>query len=415
MIDVDRWQEIWMTLSKNKLRTFLTAFGVGWGVLMLVIMLGAGAGLQNGVSREFSGMAANSVFLWSQSTSMPYKGFKKGRYFSFNNGDTEAILNTIPEVEHLSPGLQLGGWRGANNVKYGDKVAAFEINGYLPVAKDIKLLNMLSGRFLNDLDVDENRKVCVIGKRVTEVFFDTDENPIGKYIQAQGVYFRIVGTFASARSGENADGENQSIYIPFTTFQKVFNMGDQVQWFVVTSKPDVPASVVDEKVRTLLKRRHHVHPDDLRGVGGFNAEEEFQEVQAVFTGINVLSWFVGVFTLLAGVIGISNIMLVIIKERTREIGVRRSIGATPYAIISQIMLESVVLTFVSGAIGFMIGVALVEGLGGFIEDDAFTNPEIDFGIALSALIILVISGMLAGLMPASRAVQIRPVDALRSE
>jgi putative ABC transport system permease protein len=382
---------------------------------MLIIMLGAGAGLQNGVSREFSGMAANSVFVWSQSTSMAYKGFKKGRWFSFNNGDTEAIRNSIPEVELLSPGLQLGGWRGANNVKYGDKVAAFEINGYLPVAKDIKLLNIQSGRFLNDLDMEEERKVAVIGKRVLEVFFENGADPIGKYIQAQGVYFKVVGTFSSARPGERGDGENQSIYVPFTTFQKVFNMGDRVQWYVVTSRSDVPASVVEKKVGDLLKRRHAVHPDDPRAIGGFNAQEEFQEVQSVFTGINALSWFVGVFTLIAGVIGISNIMLVIIKERTREIGVRRSIGATPLSIMSQIMLESVVLTFVSGAIGFMIGVALLEGLGGMIQDDAFTNPEVDFRVALIALFILVISGMLAGLIPAGRAVKIRPVDALRSE
>ena len=415
ILDADRWREIYSTLSRNKLRTFLTAFGVGWGIFMLVIMLGAGKGLQRGVSREFSGIATNSIFIWSQPTSIPYHGFKKGRYITYNNGDTRAMRNEIPEIEHLSPALQLGGWRGANNVKRGKKVAAFEVNGYLPVSREIKLLNITHGRFLNELDVERERKVAVIGQRVRDVLFEKDEDPVGKYIQAQGINFMVIGCFASARSGEDANGENQSIYVPFPTFQKVFNMGDRVHWYVITSRPDVPASVVEQKVQALLKRRHDIHPDDPKGVGGFNAQEQFQKVNGIFTGISVLSWFVGILTLLAGVIGISNIMLVIIKERSREIGVRRSIGATPFDIISQIILESVALTSIAGVLGFLSSVFIVESLGSLIEDDAFHNPGIDLRIALIALLILVFSGLIAGLIPARRAVKIRPVDALRNE
>jgi putative ABC transport system permease protein len=414
-MEFEKIKEIYEVLSRNKLRTFLTAFGVGWGILMLVIMLGAGKGLENGVQRQFGGMATNSIFMWTQPTSIPYKGFKEGRYFNFNNADTKALKTNIPEIQYISPGLQLGGWRGSNNVKRGSRTGAFEINGYTPDAQHVKLLKIREGRFINENDIENRRKICLIGQRVREILFDAGEEVMGKYIEVQGVHFKIVGSFESSRYGDDATGENQSIYLPFTTFQSAFNLGDLVFWYVITAYDDVPASLVEDKAKALLKERHSVSPDDPRGIGGFNAAEEFKKVNNVFLGIQFLSWFVGVLTLFAGIIGISNIMLVIIKERTKEIGIRRSVGATPFSIIYQIILESVLLTSIAGLSGLALGVWILELFGGYIDHDAFTNPEVDFSVAVTALIILIIAGVLAGLMPANRAVRINPVDALRSE
>lgn len=416
-MELEKIKEIYEVLSRNKLRTFLTAFGVGWGIFMMVIMLGAGKGLENGVQRQFGGMAANSIFMWTQPTSLPYKGFREGRYFNFNNADTKALQNSIPEIEYISPGLQLGGWRGDNNVKRNknNRIAAFEINGYTPEAKYVKLLSMTSGRFINESDIINRNKICIIGARVKEIFFDEGEEILGEYIEIQGVHFKIVGSFESSRYGDQATGENQSIYIPFSTFQSAFNLGDMVYWYVLTAHADVPATLAEEKAKKLLKERHSVHPDDPRGIGGFNAAEEFKKINSVFIGIEFLSWFVGVLTLFAGIIGISNIMLVIIRERTKEIGIRRSVGATAWSIIYQIILESVLLTSIAGCTGLAMGVWILELFGDYIEHEAFANPEVDFRIALTALIILIIAGVLAGLMPANKAVRINPVDALRSE
>lgn len=412
---IERLREVYEVLGRNKLRTILTAFGVGWGILMLVVMLGAGRGLEYGVQRQFGGMAANSIFLWSQPTTMAYKGFREGRYFNLNNSDTKAMEENIPEIEYLSPGLQLGGWRGANNVKRGDKNGAFEINGYTPAASRVKLLRISEGRFINETDIDYRRKVCLLGKRVRQVLYEDDENPMGTYLEIQGVHFKVVGLFESSRYGDQAIGEDQSIYIPFSTFQSAFNLGDQVYWYVLTAKPDVPAALVEEKVKRLLKERHRVHPEDKGGIGGFNLAEEYSKIEGLFLGIKFLSWFVGILTLVAGVIGVSNIMLVIINERTREIGIRRSVGASPMSIISHILLESVLLTTLAGCFGLSAGVWLLEIFGKTVEHDIFANPEVDFSVAITALIVLVISGVVAGLMPARRAVRINTADALRSE
>ena len=413
MFDLDRWKEIYQTLSKNKLRSALTAFGVIWGIIMLIVMLAAGSGLQNGVSRDFSGRVANSVFMWSNTTSMAYKGFKKNRWFALTNDDTEA-LKEIPELDLLSPGLQLGGWRGANNVTYKSRTGAFEVNGFQPSVQYIKLLKMTSGRFINDRDLQEERKICVIGKITKNVLFP-NEDPLGKYIKVSGVYFQVVGTFQSSLNGDDSEDEDRSIYIPFNTFQKAFNQGNRVHWFVMTSKKGIKASVVEEKAKTILKARHAVHPDDPRAIGGWNLEKQMDKFNVIFTGIQALSWFVGTLTLLAGVIGISNIMLIIIRERTQEIGIRRAIGATPVNVVLQIILESMILTTLSGIIGIIIGVWLIEIVGPYIQHDYFSNPEVKFEVVVKAFAILSLSGILAGIIPSVRAVQIKPIDALRTE
>jgi putative ABC transport system permease protein len=422
MFDLDKWQEIFAALRKNKMRTFLTAFGVFWGIFMLIIMLGSGRGLQNAVFEGMKDFATNSVFIWTQPTSEPYAGFPRGRRFQFRNDDIEALRTNIPEIEIIAPRLQAGGGSAStDNVVRGLLTGSFTINGDYPEWNLIDPVKMIEGRFLNQLDIMHNRKVAVIGNLVQETLFKKDEDPIGEYIRINGVYFQVVGTFSPLNSNMGFGGDKaQSIFIPFTTLQKTYNYGDVVGWFALTAKKDIPAGIVDEKAKTLLKSRHKVSPDDKNAITGFNMEEEFRKVSSLFLGINVLVWIVGIGTLLAGIIGISNIMLIVVKERTKEIGIQRALGATPVKIISQIITESVFLTTLAGYLGLVIAVFLLELVskaleGGESANQAFLNPGVDFNIAITALMILIIAGAIAGLMPAQRAVSIKPIDALRDE
>jgi len=420
IFDLDRWQEIFSALKKNKLRTFFTAFGVFWGIFMLVIMLGSGKGLENGATEGFGDMATNSIFMWTQNTTVPYKGFPPGRRYNFNNEDTQALLDNIPEIEYLAPRIQ--GWGGstANNVIRGERTGNFRIQGDYPDYNKIDPMYILQGRFINDNDIKQKRKVVVIGTRVKEEMFKPDENPVGQYLQIQGVYFKVAGVFQSKKMGQQADRENQAIYMPFTTLQKTYNFGDIVGWYSMTSRADVPASIVEEKAKKLLRERHSISPEDQRAVGSFNVEEEFNKMVRLFSGINGLIWIVGIGTLMAGIIGVSNIMLIIVKERTKEIGIQRAIGATPATVISQIIIESVFLTALAGYIGLVLGVGLVELVNYALVEfgtgsEMFSNPEVDFTLAMRALFILILAGVFAGLIPAKRAVSIKPIDALRDE
>lgn len=417
IIDIDKWQEIYYVLAKNKFRTFLTAFGVSWGIFMLLVMLGAGSGLENGVLQNFGNRATNAVFMWTQRTTIPYKGFPVSRRFSFDNEDTKAIKNNIDELEFLAPRAQLGGYRGSDNVVYKLNTGAYSVRGDVPAIFKIDPITMLDGRFLNDKDIEHKRKIAIIGKRVKEELFDAGEDPIGKYIRIQGVYFQVVGVFNQRGRGGNNEG-SQSIFIPFSTFQRAFNWGNTVGWYSMTAKKQYPASLLEEKVIKLLAERHSIHPDDHHAFGSWNMEEEFSKFQNLFGGINALIWIVGLGTLFAGVIGVSNIMLVVVKERTKEIGIKRAIGATPYNIITQTIIESLIITGFAGVAGLIFGVAVVEGLSYFlqgIETSNFANPEINLEIAIKAIIVLMISGVFAGMIPARRAVQIKPIDALRTE
>jgi putative ABC transport system permease protein len=421
MFDLDRWQEIMSALKKNKLRTFFTAFGVFWGVFMLIVMLGSGAGLRNGVTGDFGDFATNSVFMWTRPTTIPYKGLPRARNYNFKNDDIEALRREVPEIDILAPRTQGGGFRGGNNVIRGTKSGAFSVMGDYPEWNEIDPVNIDKGRFINNADLKEKRKVAVIGNKVYEVLFKPGEEAIGQYIQIQGVYFQVVGIFSPRNTGVNFGGEKaQSVFIPLTTFQRVYNWGDVIGWFAFTSKPGIPASEVEEKAATILKRRHSVSPDDAQAVGSFNMEKQYNQMNGLFAGINGLIWIVGIGTLMAGVIGISNIMLVIVKERTKEIGIQRAIGAKPWNIISQIITESVFLTTFAGYFGLVIGVGILEGVNYALtssgaESNMFKNPNIDFNMAVTALVILVISGAIAGLIPARKAVSIKPIDALRYE
>ena len=420
MIDIDKWKEIINALRKNKVRTFFTAFGVFWGIFMLIIMLGSGNGLHNAVFQNMGDFATNSCFMWTQQTSVPYKGFPRGRFFSFNNGDTEALLEKIPELKDLSPRLQGWGGDGANNAIRKEKTGAFSINGDYPAWNRIDPVKITSGRFINELDIQENRKVVVVGRRVVETLFDAGENPLNEYIKINGVYFKVVGVFKSKKNGQQAEREEQNIHMPFTTLQKIYNYGDIVGWYAMTAKDNIPVDIVEKKARDILKARHSIAPEDERAIGGFNVSKEFRKMRGLFAGINGLIWIVGIGTLLAGVIGVSNIMLVIVKERTKEIGIQRALGATPMRVIMQIINESVFLTSIAGSIGLVIGFWLIELINYALEkgggsSEMFKNPEVDMQIAISALIILIIAGIIAGLIPAKRAVSIKPIDALRSE
>jgi putative ABC transport system permease protein len=416
IFEKDSWQEIFATIRKNKLRTFLTMLGVFWGIFMLVIMLGSGNGLRNGILKDFSGTATNSFFIWSEQTTKAYKGMKSGRNFEFTLNDV-AVLKTLKELDIVSPMNQLGGYESANNVMRGIKTAACEIQANYPNTSKISQVKIKTGRFLNELDIKEKRKVCVIGSRAVALLFKKNENPIGQHIRINGVYFKVVGTTITAAGGDEGRQQEQRINIPFTTFLQAFNFGNKVGWFAIKSKDNIPAEESEKKVLALLKERHKIAPEDLKAIGHWNMAVEFNKLSGLFLGIEILIWIVGIGTLLAGVIGISNIMLIVVKERTKEIGVKRALGAVPFQIIGQILLESVFLTAISGYFGLVLGIGLLELLNSAIgnEGQMFSNPTVDLSVALKALTILIIGGALAGLIPARKAVMIKPVEALRAE
>ena len=420
IFDLDKWHEIYYALRKNPLRTFFTAFGVFWGIFMLIIMMGAGEGLYNGATHDMGGMATNSIFMWTQNTSMPYKGFQRGRYYRFNNDDTQALIDNIPELDVVAPRLQGWGGEGNNNVIRGERTGGFNIQGDYPAINIIDPVDITSGRFINENDIADKRKVAILGIQVVNDLFNQGEDPLGEYIQIQGVYFQVIGVFKSKKGDQQAEWDNKAIFIPFTTLQKVYNYGDMVGWYSMTAKKNYPASIVEDKAKELLKKRHSIHPDDDRAIGSFNLEKEWSKMTNLFNGIRGLVWIVGIGTLLAGVIGVSNIMLIVVKERTKEIGVQRAIGATPFNIVSQIIIESVFLTSFAGYFGLALGVGLLELINYMLvstgaESNMFNNPEVDFNKAMTALVILVISGIFAGMIPARRAVSIKPIDALRDE
>jgi len=417
LLDFDHWREIWHALKGNKVRTLLTAFGVFWGIFLLMVMMGSGSGLENGVMAGFSESATNSVFVWGQRTSKPYRGYPVGRPMELDNEDTQALRAQIPEAELVLPRVQLGGFMGGNNVTRGTKSGAFNVNGDWPEIATVTTIPIVEGRFLNPIDLDDKRKVAVIGNRVREVLFRAEETPIGQDIRINGVYFTVVGVFKPISSDGQGDRDAQTIHIPFTTFQQSFNYGNRVDWLALRSRPDVPASRAQEHVLTVLRARHSVAPDDKRAFGSFNLEEEFQKVQGLFLGIRVLIWIVGTGTLAAGVIGVSNIMLVIVRERTHEIGIRRSVGATPLNISGQVVLEALLLTASAGYVGLIAGMFLMDFVSGLVSSspsDFFRDPGVGVAVAMKSLTILVVAGILAGLIPAWRAVRIKTVEALRT-
>jgi putative ABC transport system permease protein len=415
IFDLDRWEEIWITITHNKSRSVLTAFGVFWGMFMLVAMVGAGVALQRGMNSQIEGFATNSCFVWTERTSEPYKGFKKGRGWDMVNEDIPVLMNNIPEIQYLAPVLFGGG--GTNNVTRNDLVGSFNVKGNYPSYNQIDASKMMYGRYINDVDIAEKRKVCVIGERVYEVLFPTKEDPIGKQVKVNGIYFQIVGV-ALHTSGVNIGGRTEeTVILPFSTMQQAFNQGNVVHFMAVTAQPGIKVNVVEEKIRTILKERHNISPEDKSAVGGMNIEDQFTMFLYLGIGIASLIWVVGLGTLFAGGIGISNIMLVTVRERTKEIGIRRALGATPSNIITQILSESIVLTLIAGIAGLVFGVGLLYVVGVALSqgDQFFKDPQISFGVAIASLFILLAIGTLAGFLPANRALSIKPIEAIREE
>ena len=421
MFDRDKWQEIYSSLKSNKLRTFFTAFGVFWGIFMLIIMLGSGNGLRNAVFSGMGDFATNSAIMFTRQTTIPYKGFPRGRFWLFHTSDMEALVQNIPELDQLAPRLQPWGGNSANNVVYGLKTGSYNITGDYPAINKIDPVNITDGRFINEIDLLHKRKIAVIGNRVRDELFKKDDKVLGEYIRISGIYYQVVGIFEPKNRGINFGGDKEkSIFIPFSTMQVSYNMGDVVHYFLVTAKPDKSAGVVEEKCMKILAERNKISPDDEQAFGHFNLEKEFKKMTGLFLGIRVLIWIVGIGTLFAGVIGVSNIMLIIIKERTKEIGIQRALGATPWRIISQVITESVTLTALAGLFGLVLGVFLLEMINKALTSsggngEMFQNPEVDIQVAVTALIVLIFSGIIAGLIPARKAVSMKPVDALRYE
>jgi putative ABC transport system permease protein len=416
MIDIDKWQEIFSTLKKHKLRTALTAFGVFWGIFMLVVLLGASRGFRNGVESQFD-VAKNAVFVWTQRTSIPYKGLSPGRFINLKNDDIQAIRQNIPEVEVIAPRNNLS---GEFTVNRKNKNASFQVYGDYPDYLKVEPKKMVAGRFINHYDIVDKRKVAVIGTKITEELFETNEDPIGEYISIRGIFFKVVGTFESTQKGERAVGDQQTIFIPNTTMQQAFNQGNDISWFGLLPKEGIPSVVVETKVKELLMSRHNVAPDDFKAFGSNNVEKDFEQVQGLFMGMEGFSWLVSIGTIIAGIVGVGNIMLIIVKERTKEIGIRKALGAKPWSIISMILQESLFLTAISGYAGLVVGVALIEGISYALkefntESDFFARPEINFTVAISAIIVLIVAGTLAGLIPAIKAAKVNPVIALKDE
>lgn len=415
MFDIDKWTEIYLSLKKHKLRTALTAFGVFWGIFMLVVLLGFGDGFQSGVYKSFD-VAKNAVFLWSQRTSIPYAGLKVGRFIQLTQEDAYAIRREIAEVDVISPRTRMGDGVAAR----GTQQSAFNVFGDTPELLKVEPVWVDKGRFINEKDLADRRKVAIIGEQVQKLLFKADENPLGQYIKIKGVFFQVVGIFKSRQKGEDAIESTKTIYIPITTFQYTFNQINKVHWFAFVPKEGIESRIIEEKIKKLLAQRHKVSPDDLKAFGSANVEEEFKKIQGLFTGIRGFSWLVSIGTILAGIVGVGNIMLIIVKERTKEIGIRKALGATPFSIVSLILQESITITFLSGFLGLFGGTALIELINVLLkkfdaEGKFFADPKIDFTVAITAFVVLVISGTLAGLIPASKAASVNPVEALAVE
>lgn len=416
MLDLDTWQEVWATLRHNRLRAFLTALGVFWGVFMLILMLGIGNGLERGVVRNLSGLTNYSVYVWPQRTSLPYKGLQPGRYVRFNDADIASIRRTAG-VEHVAPRLQLGNWRGPQQVNYGAKKATFSVMGDSPEFAFVEPLILDAGRFINARDMSEERKVVVLGQEVKKTLFG-EADPIGKYISIKRVYFQVVGVLHTLKTGDDGDHLLASVFVPFSTFQTVFNQKDKVGWFALTAQRSLPAALVEQSVRRAVMKGHRIDPGDAEALGSFNAAKKFEQLQGLFAGIRKFVWFVGTLTLFAGMLGVSNILLIMVKERTKEIGVRKALGATPGSIIALVVAEGLVLTSLAGYSGVVAGVLGLEAAGRAVSrlpNAPLSQPEISLQVALLAVLVLIVAGVVAGIVPARHAARVHPVEALRAE
>ena len=415
-IDIDSYREILDTLTRNKSRSFLTGFGVFWGVFMLVALIGGGQGLKEMLEKNFEGFAQNTVIVWSQQTSKPYKGFRKGRWWSMDYKDITRIHQRVPELNCVAPVL-FAPWGKTNTAYYKDQKTTPRIQGCTPEYAKVIAPKLYYGRYINEMDMKEHRKVCVIGKRIYKELFKEGGDPCGKSIRIDSTYYEVIGVdYASTNMNINGRAE-QKVTLPLTLMQETYNRGKEVDMIVATGRQGVVMSTLTDRIREAVTMGHFVDPTDEQGAMVFNTEVLFQMIENLFKGVNFLVWLVGLGTLLAGAIGVSNIMMVTVRERTTEIGIRRAIGATPKMILSQIISESIVLTLVAGMSGILFGVMILQMLEmGNTEDGIVTaHFQVGFWTAIFAALVVSAMGVLAGLAPAARAMTIKPVDAMRDE
>ena len=419
IFDRDTWQEIFGSIQKNKVRTIITVIGVLWGIFIYIALSGSAKGLDNGFERQFENIAMNSMFVWAQSTSLPYDGFKTGRNPQLKLNDAVTLRNNIPEIQFIAPRNARGIFDGSSGsqIVRGSKSGTYNIYGDFPEYTRIATKKIYTpGRFINQSDIDLARKVCVIGERTQKELFEKDEDPVGKFVRIDNIYFQVVGVHKYVQGGGfESDGD---VYIPFTTFRKLYNTGENVEWFTIAAFDDADVVQVEKDVKQTLKRIHRVDPKDERAFGSFNLGEVFNRIMGFAEGMTFLSLVVGIATIIAGVIGIGNILLISVKERTKELGVRRALGATPSEVRMQIILESIFLTVIAGIFGIILGAFVLAGINlgtANLEDFPYTNPTVPIPFVLGALAIMVTLGTLIGLIPAQRAVSIKPIDALREE
>lgn len=410
--DLDTWEEILVTITRNKTRSLLTAFGIFWGIFMLISLLGGAKGMQETLSLQFKGFATNSGFMGTNQTSKAYRGFQQGRYWDLENKDVERIQRNVEGADVVTPTLA----RWGVNIVYNEQKISGTLKGLYPIYSQIEEPLITQGRYLNDMDVRDNRKVCIIGKQIYESLFPGGENPCGKYIEINGIYYQVIGVNMGTGNVSIQGNTETSVIIPFSTMQNNYNFGQKVQMIAYTARKGYAISEVEKDIAKIVKQAHLIHPDDDQALVQLNAEVLFGMMDNLFSGIRILGWMVGLGTLLAGAIGVSNIMMVTVKERTTEIGIRRAIGARPNDILQQILSESIVLTSLAGMSGITFAVFLLN-----IVESATSTPtapihfQISFWQAIGACILLIILGLLAGLAPAYRAMAVKPIEAIRDE
>lgn len=410
---MDTYKEIMETLTRNKSRSLLTGFGVFWGVFMLVVLLGGGQGLKELLSNNFQGFATNSALVFAQPTTKPYDGFRKGRQWNMVYQDVERLRAQVPELDVVTP--MVSQWQRI--VTAGDKKTTAGVKGLQPAYAKVEEPQIRYGRYINDMDMAQRRKVCVLGKKVYKTLFPGGGDPCGQLVRVDSVYYRVVGVDYAAGEIKVNGGAEESVIVPITLMQETYGLGDAVHLISVTGKPGVVMSDVAPVMRAVIGRAHRVDPTDEKAITVFNTEVMFGMVDSLFSGVNFLIWLVGIGTLLAGAIGVSNIMMVTVRERTTEIGIRRAIGATPRTILGQIVAESILLTAVAGMSGILFAVAILQLLEMANTTDGIVAAhfQVGFWMAVGAVVLLALLGVLAGLAPAVRAMAIKPVDAMRDE
>ena len=409
MFDIDNWQEIYSTISKNKLRTFLTGFSVAWGIFMLIILLGSGYGLENGVSKEFEGDATNTISINQGITSKAFQGYKPGRFIRFTNDDYEKV-KPMDKVEHISGRVNM---RGSTVLSYKSEYGTFDILSIHPDYRYVEDLSMIVGRFLNDIDIEEKRKVVSIGKLVKEALFKNEE-ALGKYLNIGSIPFKVIGIF----DDPGGDRDLTRVYIPITTAQMVFNRGNRINRINITVGDATveESEILVENIRKDFAQKHHFDIEDKRAIFIWNNVEQYQKFMRLFASIRLFIWVIGIGTIIAGIVGVSNIMMIVVKERTKEIGIRKALGASPASVVSLILQEAILITAFAGYVGLVCGVGLLELVSRNMEGvDYFANPEVNINVALLATLVLIISGAIAGFVPAKKAASVKPVVALRDE